>query len=45
MSDAGKPRRPAFIFPEIRTEGREPLATPTSADELAAWYEDTPTPP
>jgi xanthine dehydrogenase small subunit len=35
-------RDPAFIFPKIRTEGREPLAMPTSADALAAWYEAHP---
>jgi xanthine dehydrogenase small subunit len=41
-SDAESLKDPAFIFPEIRTEGRAPLATPTSADELAAWYDANP---
>jgi xanthine dehydrogenase small subunit len=33
---------PAFIFPEMRTDGRQPVAIPTSSDALAAWYEDHP---
>jgi xanthine dehydrogenase small subunit len=41
-ADAQALRDPAFIFPEIRTEGREPIAMPTSADALAAWYEAHP---
>jgi xanthine dehydrogenase small subunit len=41
-ADAEALRDPAFIFPEIRTEGREPLAMPNSADSLAEWYEAHP---
>jgi xanthine dehydrogenase small subunit len=42
MERCRKPPDPAFIFPEIRTEGRAPLARRRSADELAAWYDANP---
>ena len=38
QADAETLRDPGFSFPEIRTGGHPPPASPGSADELAEWY-------
>ncbi|MDG3042002.1 xanthine dehydrogenase small subunit [Roseicyclus marinus] len=41
-ADAKALADPGFIFPQIRTSGGVPPACPTTADELAEWYEAHP---